>query len=317
MSGDLWAVNSQGGYLTNNSLSKSLREQALPAYVYRQFCNIKEDPGAKNGDTVFFDKLLKISTKGGTLTETNTIPESPWKVQKDSVVVTEWGNSTPYTQKLETLAAFDPNNISTLTLKKDMIEVTDSGAFLEFNKADFIAVASTTASTVITSNGTATITASANASDATVRDIIDSMEQKWVPRFADGNYRAILSINTRRGIYNFLQAVAQYADPAYRHNNEVGQYYSCRFTVDNSGNLSDAKGNGSQYGEGFFFGQEAVLEAIALAEEVRMKIPTDFGRSRGVAWYTIMQFKKMWSLSTDDLNSVGKGISRIWKLTSA
>ena len=317
MAGDLWAVNSQGGYLTNNSLSKSLREQALPAYVYRQFCNIKEDPGAKNGDTVFFDKLLKISTKGGTLTETNTIPSSPWKVQKDSVVVTEWGNSAEYTQKLETLAAFDPNNVSTLTLKKDMIEVIDSGAFLEFNKADFICVATNTATTIFTSNGTATITATANASDSTVRDIIDNMEQKWVPRFADGNYRGILSINTRRGIYNFLQPIAQYAEPSYRHNNEVGQYYSCRFAIDNSGNLKDNVGASSLYGEGFFFGQEAVLEAIALAEEVRMKIPTDYGRSKGVAWYALMQFKKMWTLSTDDLNSVGKGISRIWKLTSA
>ena len=317
MAGDLWAVNSEGGYLTNNSLSKSLREQALPAYVYRQFCNIKEDPGAKKGDTVFFDKLLKISTKGGTLTETNTIPSSPWKVQKDSVVVTEWGNSAEYTQKLETLASFDPNNISTLTLKKDMIEVIDSAAFSQFNQADFIAVATNTATTVFTSNGTATISATANASDSTVRDIIDNMEQKWVPRFADGNYRGILSINTRRGIYNFLQPIAQYADPQYRHNSEVGQYYSCRFAIDNTGNLKDNVGASSLYGEGFFFGQEAVLEAIALSEEVRMKIPTDYGRSKGVAWYAIMQFKKMWTLSTDDLNSVGKGISRIWKLTSA
>lgn len=317
MSGQLWSVNSVGGYLTNNSLSKSLREQALPMYVYRQFCNIKEDPGAKLGDTVFFDKILKVTSKGGTLTETNTIPETTWKVVKDSVVVTEWGNSTPFTQKIETLSQFDPNNVSTITLRKDMLEVIDSAAYIEFNKADFIAVATSTASTVFTSNGTATIISSANASDSTVRDIIDNMEQKWVPKFADGSYRGVLSVNTRRGIYNFLQPIAQYADPQYRHNNEVGQYYACRFVIDNSGNLKDNVGNGSQYGEGFFFGQESVLEAIALAEEVRMKIPTDYGRSKGIAWYAIMQFKKMWTLSSDDLNSVGKGISRIWKLTSA
>ena len=317
MSGDIWAVNSQGGYLTNNSLSKSLREQALPQYVYRQFCNIKEDPGAKNGDTVFFDKVLKISTKGGTLIETNTIPESPWKVNKDSVVVTEWGNSVPYTQKLETLASFDPSNISMMALKKDQLEVIDSAAYVQFALADWVCVATSTASTVFTTNGTATITASANPSDSTVRDIIDSMETNWVPKFADGNYRSILSIQARRGIYNFLQPIAQYADPQYRHNNEVGQYYSCRFTVDNSGNASNSIGSGSQYGQAFFFGQEAVLEAIALSEELRMKIPTDFGRSKGVAWYAIMQFRKMWTLANDNLNSQPKGISRIWELTSA
>jgi len=91
MSSQLWATSSSGGYLTNNSLSKSLRNQALPEYAYRQFVDYKEDPGKKAGDTVFFDKTLKINTKGSTLVETNTIPENQWKVVKDSVVVQEWG----------------------------------------------------------------------------------------------------------------------------------------------------------------------------------------------------------------------------------
>lgn len=316
MSGQLWAVNSIGGYLTNNSLSKSLREQALPMYVYRQFCNIKEDPGAKLGDTVFFDKVLKVSTQGGTLVETATIPQTTWKVVKASVVVTEYGNSVPYTQKIEALAQFDPVNISTIALRKDMLATIDSAAYAQFALADFVAVCSLTNTTVFTSNGTATVTASAAMADTTVRDIVDKMEQIWIPKFADGNYRAIVSVQSRRGLYNFLQSVAQYADPQFRHNNEVGQYYATRFCVDNSGNASDSPGH-STYGSGFFFGQEAVLEAIALAEEVRMMIPQDFGRSKGVAWYFIGQFLKMWSFPGDDLNSVGKGIARIIQLTSA
>ncbi|MGH2362042.1 MAG: hypothetical protein ACRDGM_16070, partial [bacterium] len=35
----------------------------------------------------------------------------------------------------------------------------------------------------------------------------------------------------------------------------------------------------------FFFGEDTVAEAIAVPEEMRGKIPTDFGRSRGIAWY--------------------------------
>lgn len=312
----LWVTNSLGGSLTNNSLSKSLRQQAIPQYVYRQFVNIKENPGSKSGDTVFFDKRLRIDTKGGTIAETATIPENKWKVVKDSVVVSEYGNSVPYTEKLDTLAQFDPENISSTALKEDQLEVLDSAVYAQFITAKYVAVASTTASTVFTSNGTATITATANASDATVRDIVDDMERKSTPKFSDGNYRAIVSVNTRRGVYNFLQAIAQYADPQYRHNNEVGQYYGVRFTIDPYF-LSDGVGASSLYGSGLFFGQEAVLEAIALAEEVRMKIPTDYGRSKGVAWYGIMGFKKMWDLTSDDLNSTNRGIERIWRLTSA
>jgi len=312
----LWSVNSLGGHLTNNSLSKSLRKQALPMYVFRQFVDYKEDPGKKNGDIVFFDKTLKIDTKGSTLVESNTIPENKWKVVKDSVQVTEWGNSVPYTAKLDTLAEFDPENLSSEKLRDDMVEVIDSAAYVQFSSAKYIAVATNTATTVFTSNGIATVTATANPSDVTVRDIVDKMDTVLIPRFTDKNFRAIVSVQARRGIYNYLQAVAQYADPEYRANSEVGQYYGTRFVLDTAF-LSNAVGASSLYGEAIFFGKEAVLEAMALQPEVRMKIPTDYGRSKGVAWYGIFQFKKMWDLVSDNLNANVNGLERIVKLTSA
>lgn len=314
--GQLWVENSLGGYLTNNKLSRSIRKQNVGQFVFKQFCDIKEDLGKKSGDTVFFDKILKLDTKGGTLVETATIPERKWKVVKDSVVVTEVGNSVPYTQKLEVLAEFDPENISTKALKDDQLEVLDSLAYDQFYAAEFVAVCSTTASTVFTTDATATVTASANMSDKNVRDVVDYMEKKFIPKFNDGNYRGIVSVNTKRGIYDYLQAIAQYTQPEYMHKNEVGQYYNVRFIQDVQF-LADNVGNGSKYGEGIFFGQEAVLEAIAMLPEIRMKVPTDYGRSKGVAWLAIEAFKKMWSLSTDDLNSTGKGIERIVKITSA
>ena len=35
----------------------------------------------------------------------------------------------------------------------------------------------------------------------------------------------------------------------------------------------------------FFFGADTVAEAIVVLEEIRAKIPTDFGRSKGIAVY--------------------------------
>jgi N4-gp56 family major capsid protein len=315
--GQLWVTGSLGGYLTNNSLSKSLRQQNEANWVFRQFCDIKEDPGKKKGDTVYFDKVLRIDTKGGTLTETTTIPERKWKVVKGSVVVTEWGNSTPYTEKLETLAEFDPSDISTKTLKSDMLEVIDSAIAAQFDTADLTAVCTNTATTVFRTDGTCVSTAQCNMSDRNVRDIVDYMGQRWIPRYADGNYRAIVSINSQRGLYDYLQAVAQYTKPEFMHNNEIGQYYGARFVNDNSAAiLTDTVGSNSVYGEAFFFGQEAVLEAVAQLEEVRMKVPTDYGRSKGVAWVGVMNWTKMWDLD-DDLNGVNKGICRIVKVSSA
>ena len=36
--------------------------------------------------------------------------------------------------------------------------------------------------------------------------------------------------------------------------------------------------------------EDTVAEAIAVPEEVRGKIPSDYGRSRGVAWYYLGGF---------------------------
>lgn len=312
--GQLWVTDSLGGHLTNNKLSKSIRQQNISEYVFKQFVEIKEDLGKKSGDTVYFDKTLKIDTKGGTLVETSTIPENKWKVVKDSVTVTEIGNSVPHTEKLEVLAEFDPENISTKTLKADQLEVLDSLAYDQFATGEFVAVCTNTATTIFSTDGTATITATANMSDKNVRDVVDYMEQKQIPKFSDGMYRGIVSVNSKRGIYDYLQAIAQYTTPEFRHKNEIGQYYGVRFVQDVQF-LSDTKN--TSYGEGILFGQEAVLEAIALLPEVRMKVPTDYGRSKGVAWLAIEAFKKMWSLSNDDLNSTGKGIERIVRVTSA
>ena len=39
-----------------------------------------------------------------------------------------------------------------------------------------------------------------------------------------------------------------------------------------------------------FFGEDTVAEAIAVPEEIRGKIPGDFGRDRGIAWYYLGGF---------------------------
>ena len=42
--------------------------------------------------------------------------------------------------------------------------------------------------------------------------------------------------------------------------------------------------------EAFFFGADTVMEAIVIPPEIRGKIPGDFGRDKGVAWYSIEGF---------------------------
>ena len=38
----------------------------------------------------------------------------------------------------------------------------------------------------------------------------------------------------------------------------------------------------------YIFGEDTVMEGVVVPEEIRAKIPTDYGRSKGVAYYALM-----------------------------
>lgn len=316
MTQGVWLTNTLGGYLFSPKLSKQMREQAAPMFVFRNFVDISEKGlGANKGDKVPYVKRLRITSRGGTLVETATMPKTSIKFITGSLGVTEYGNGVDYTQKLETLAEFNMKDQYQKGLVQDQKDTIDNAIATEFQSGLFKAVATSTASTVFTSDGTATATANANISDKNWRDIVDQLGKKQVPKFKGGDfYMGILSINSMRGVYDYLQAVAQYAEPEFRFKNEVGQYYGARGVVENN-ILSNAKGSGSVFGEALFFGDEAVIESVAKPEELRYE-ENDVGRSKTLAWYAIMGWKKMWDLTTDDLNSTGLGIERIVHVTS-
>lgn len=314
MSQALWA--NMGSYLASPKLSQQMREQAAPMFLWRQFVDTKDALGANKGDAVQFTKRLRIDTRGGTLVETNTMPNNLIKVIKDSTVVTEYGNGVPFTQKLETLSAFKMKSEYEKGLVQDQKDTLDNAVATVMKTAKFKAVCTTTAKAgaIFTTNGTATVTASNNPTDANIRAIVDFAKKKQIPKL--GNYYACVGATEFiSGIYDYLQAVAQYADPEFRFNDEIGRYYGTRFMEDNN-ILLNTIGNGSAFGEGVLFGEEAVAEATALPEELRYE-ETDMGRSKKLAWFAILGFKKIWDLVTDDLNSTGKGIERIIHITSA
>ena len=57
----------------------------------RAAVEIKGAKGAQRGDLLYFDKRGNVSTAGGTLTETNTIPETQFLTQRGTLTITEYG----------------------------------------------------------------------------------------------------------------------------------------------------------------------------------------------------------------------------------
>lgn len=100
------------------------------------------------------------------------------------------------------------------------------------------------------------------------------------------DYCAIAHPTTFRKLKNDLEAIHQYVETGFRMilNGETGRYEGVRFVEQtNIAKQAWTAGNNSNFA--FFFGDDTVAEAIAIPEEMRGRIPTDFGRSRGIAWY--------------------------------
>ena len=307
MSQQMFSVNSLGGFFTNDVLSKKIRHSAQPLMKFRQFVDLEPASGKSRGNKVFFDKISNIATAGGTLVETSTIPKTNYTILQGTLTITEYGNSIPFTQKLQTLSEVSvPDSIKTV-LRNDQAKVLDSAAAVQFQTSDYKAVCETTASTVFASAGVAGTAAVASMSDKNVRDIIDKMKILLIPRADGSNYVCIASTNSVRGLYDFFEAKAQNTTMAPLMSGEIGSYYGCRF-VEETSILSNVLGSAT-YGEAVFFGADAVREGVAIPEEIRIDIPKDFGRDQGIAWYALLGFTKTWDFSTD-------GETRIIHVTS-
>lgn len=199
----------------------------------------------------------------------------------------------------------------------DIKDTFDNAICTVFKTAEFKAVCSAAGTTVITTNGSATAVSTVSLSSTNVKDIVDFLRQKQVPKYRNGKrYVGILSINSMRGLYDDIESFDKYTEPHEKFNYEVGEYYQTRFIEDDS-YLSNVIGKASVLGEGLIFGDEAILEVLAMeAKVVGAMDPAELGRLLYLGWWGIVDWYKFWSQSTDDLNSTGKGIERIMHITS-
>jgi len=305
MPGQVYSVSSLGGILSQPYLSQKLRSKAQPLFRFRQFVDAKEAIGKNRGDTFLFDKTQNVQTQGGVLVETNTIPETQFVTNQGTCVITEYGNAVPFTQKLENLAQFQIEPLTEQKLRDDMVKVLESAAGAQYVATDFIAVQSATNSVVITTNGTATAIASANLSAPNTRSIVDFMVKQLIPKYDGRNYVCIAGVTALSGMYSDTAAggwvdVSKYT-VTFAPNifaGEVGEYYKTRF-VEETGYLSNSIGLNSVQGQAVFFGNDQVYEAVAVPEEIRVKIPQDYGRDMGLAWYALIGFKTVWNFAVD------------------
>ena len=309
-----WASDAQGGFFTNNRLSQQLRHALVPIMKFRQFVDIKEGWGKGVGDTLFYNKISKVDTAGGALVETNLMPENQYSISRGTITLTEYGNSIPYTGKLEALSEFNVQDPTMKVLRNDMAEVLDKRAGLEFKRTQRKYVCLSTATGTLESRADATTStfatsniAKVSPSDFHFKEVIDELKKRNIPKYDGENYVCIGSVNALRSLKDsseWLDA-AKYGDPERLFNGEVGRWYGCRF-IEETNLLVNTLGSSSgtnALGEAVVFGAEACIEGIAVPEEIRAKVATDYGRSKGLAWYAILGYKKMWKATDSGQDS--------------
>ena len=307
----LWVTNSLGGYMYSEELSKVLRYAVQPMVKFRQFADIKDAAvqGKGHGDTFHWNVYSDVATQGRTLVETNTMPETNFLITQGTMTITEYGNSVPYTGKLDDLSEHPVKEVINKVIKNDAKKAFDIESHAQFNVTALRVVptaGTNTVSVVLTTNGTATETNNVELGTGHVKAIVDLMKERNIPPYTGDDYIALSHPSTFRTLKNGLETLHQYVDRGLTMimNGEIGRYESTRFIEQTNipkGGAADSltfnpytgvadPWNNSKSSWAFFFGADTVAEGIACPEEMRGKIPSDFGRSKGIAWYYLGGF---------------------------
>ncbi|MBW3099252.1 hypothetical protein [Pseudohoeflea coraliihabitans] len=312
MTGQVWSSDASGGYLYSDNLSAYLRMELQSRTKFRNFCDAPDDAiGLHRGDTYRWNVYSNLAARGGPITETQRMPETSFTVAQRSLVIGEQGNSVPFTQKVELLGEHDVKDVIDKTLKDDCRKSIDRMCAYQFFQTPLrVAPTSGTSTTAVTltTNGATATTNNVALGSGHVKAIFDTMSERNIPAFEGDDYAAIGHPTTFRTFKNDLEDIHQYTDTGINmiFAGEIGRYESIRFVTQNEvpkGHANDAEfsetsssdnyiytatddaWNNAKSSWALFFGADTVLEAMAVPEEIRAKLPQDFGRDNAVAWY--------------------------------
>jgi len=298
MSGQVWQTNSLGGYMFSVNLSRKLRTALQPMVRFRQFCDAKEAFGVGKGETFNWNVYSDVADQGGSLQETQQMPESNFTIGQKSLTVTEYGNSVPFTKKLDDLSEHPVTEIIHKVLKNDARKALDTAAYNQFNASQVRVVGTSTATIAVTENGTPSAADNVAILKGHVKAIADELAERDIPTYDGVNYMSVFRPRGLRALKNDLESIHQYVSEGWHviMNGEKGRYEGIRFIeqtnisqADITSGFDTADTTGART-RGFFFGQDTVVEAFSIPEEIRGKIPTDYGRSRGIAWYALLGY---------------------------
>lgn len=307
-----WTTSADGGYMYADELSDVLRVAMQPLTRFRGLCEPDPDAigkGLHRGDKFRWNVYGDVAVQGRRLSELSPMPETNFAVSQAELTVYEFGNSVPYTGKLTAMAKHDVLKIIHQALKHDARKGLDIEVFEQFDNCKLRAAptsGTSTTSVTITETATTSTTNNVALGIGHVKAIVDDMRERNIPGYVDDDYVSITHPTTLRPFKNELETLNQYTAQGLTKiaNGEVGRYEGVRFIEQNfvpKGGANDSSTfdpytrtadawNNAKSSWAFFVGGDTCNEAIVVPEEIRAKLPGDYGRSQGIAWYYLGGF---------------------------
>lgn len=302
MAGQVWGTANLGGYMSSNKLSKALRYAVKPLCKFRQLTQPEDAIGKNQGEVFHWNVYSRVATAGGALTEGSPIPQTNFTVSQGALTITEYGNSVPYTGKLDDLSEHPVKAIIQNVMKIDASETLDTAAYGQFDATLLVVCpvsgTSTTAVTLET-DGSHSVTNNVELGKNHVKAIVDIMKERNIPTYMGNDYVAVGRPTAFRQLKNDLEAIHQYTNDGFTMilSGEIGRYEGVRF-VEQTNIAAESWTNGKS-SQVHFMGNDRVVEGVAIPEEIRGKIPDDYGRSKGVAWYYLGGFGLVHAAATN------------------
>jgi N4-gp56 family major capsid protein len=295
-----WTADVPAGVLKNNSLSRALRRQAIAESKFMGFVKTEPGYGKHKGETHTITRSRALAEPANPrLSEMTKIPIDTYSITTRAIVVTEWGRGVEYTNLSEELTWFNLDSEVQMVLKDQMKLSLDTGAAAAFKNAKIKYSPQTATSSLISTTGAIGGAALVNLNVFHCGEIRDYLYGTLLapPWDSEGNYIGLASTKALRGIKSdpAWEEWNKYVTPQKKFNSEVGKIESIRWIeVNHQQALSNNKGTGNVLGEAVVFGRDAVVMVAAHDPELLIKIPGDFGRDKGCAWYGILEFADVW-----------------------
>jgi len=267
---------------------------------YLQHCDADDftDKGLHAGDAYQWNTYSNVGTQGGRIAENERMPETGFTITQGSGTIFEFGNSVPYSGRLDDASRHPVKQIIHKALKNDCVKAFETEAHAQFEATPLTARATSTTAVAFTENGSFGGATTGEMLNAHIKLISDQMKERNMVVYNDGNYRCLTRPAAMRAFKDELETLHQHVQEGFQKllNGEVGRhwegirFFEQTFIASKGYSFSD---------QAFFFGDDTVIEAIVCPPEIRGKLPGDFGRDKGIAWYAEEGFSLVHTVAVD------------------